>query len=78
MVTDNLLESLNDFQKFALKVKIQQIVEYHYSSPDDITNINGAYNKAYGSVTKLRGNFKGFSFGRSELINYLQNLQTIS
>lgn len=29
-------------------------VEYHYSSPDDITNINGAYNKTHGSVMKLR------------------------
>ena len=29
-------------------------VEYHYSSPDDITNIDGAYNKVHGSVTKLR------------------------
>lgn len=27
MVTDNLLEFLNDFQKFALKVKIQQILD---------------------------------------------------
>jgi hypothetical protein len=50
-------------------------VEYHYSSPDDITNINGAYNKAYGSVTKLRSNFKGFSFGRSDKnsVRYMMN-----
>lgn len=27
MVTDNLLEFLNDFQKFALKIKIQQILD---------------------------------------------------
>ena len=27
MVTDNLLEFLNDFQKFALKIRIQQILD---------------------------------------------------
>lgn len=50
-------------------------VEYHYSSPDDITNIDGAYNKAHGSVTKLRSNFKGFSFGRSDKnsVRYMMN-----
>lgn len=29
-------------------------VEYDYMSPDNITNIDGAYNKPHGSVTKLR------------------------
>nr|DAT36251.1 MAG TPA: hypothetical protein [Caudoviricetes sp.] len=50
-------------------------VEYHHSSPDDITNIDGAYNKAHGSVTKLRSNFKGFSFGRSDKnsVRYMMN-----
>nr|DAR16704.1 MAG TPA: hypothetical protein [Caudoviricetes sp.] len=50
-------------------------VEYMYSSPDDITNINGAYNKAHGSVKKLRSNFKGFSFGRSDKnsVRYMMN-----
>ena len=27
MVTDNLLEFLNDFQKFALKIRIQEILD---------------------------------------------------
>lgn len=35
-------------------IGFKDAVEYHYSSPDDITNIDGAYNKAHGSVTKLR------------------------
>jgi hypothetical protein len=35
-------------------IGLKGAVEYHYSSPDDITNINGAYNKVHGSVTKLR------------------------
>lgn len=35
-------------------IGVKGAVEYMYSSPDDITNINGAYNKAHGSVTKLR------------------------
>lgn len=35
-------------------IGLKGAVEYHYSSPDDITNINGAYNKAHGNVTKLR------------------------
>lgn len=35
-------------------IGLKGAVEYMYSSPDDITNINGAYNKAHGSVTKLR------------------------
>lgn len=35
-------------------IGLKGAVEYHYSSPDDITNINGTYNKAHGSVTKLR------------------------
>lgn len=33
-------------------IGLKGAVEYHYSSPDDITNINGAYNKAHGSVKK--------------------------
>lgn len=35
-------------------IGLKDAVEYMYSSPDDITNIDGAYNKAHGSVTKLR------------------------
>lgn len=35
-------------------IGFKDAVEYHYSSPDDIINIDGAYNKAHGSVTKLR------------------------
>lgn len=56
-------------------IGLKGAVEYHYSSPDDITNINGAYNKAYGSVTKLRSNFKGFSFGRFDKnsVRYMMN-----
>lgn len=27
MVTDNLLEFLNDFQKFALKIRIQEVLD---------------------------------------------------
>lgn len=56
-------------------IGLKGAVEYHYSSPDDITNIDGAYNKAYGSVTKLRSNFKGFSFGRSDKnsVRYMMN-----
>ena len=39
------------------------------------TDIDGAYNKAHGSVTKLRSNFKGFSFGRSDKnsVRYMMN-----
>lgn len=50
-------------------------VEYDYASPDNITNIDGAYNKAHGSVNKLRSNFKGFSFGRSNKnsVKYMMN-----
>lgn len=56
-------------------IGLKGAVEYHYSSPDDITNINGAYNKAHGNVTKLRSNFKGFSFGRSDKnsVRYMMN-----
>lgn len=35
-------------------IVLKGAVEYHYSSPDDITNINGVYNKTHGSVKKLR------------------------
>nr|DAS91305.1 MAG TPA: hypothetical protein [Caudoviricetes sp.] len=35
-------------------IGFKNAVEYMYSSPDDITNINGAYNKAHGGVKKLR------------------------
>lgn len=35
-------------------IGLKGAVEYMYSSPDDITNINGAYNKAHDSVKKLR------------------------
>ena len=56
-------------------IGLKGAVEYHYSSPDDITNIDGAYNKPHGSVTKLRSNFKGFSFGRSDKnsVRYMMN-----
>lgn len=39
-------------------IGLKGAVEYHYSSPDDIINIDGAYNKAHGSVTKLRSEKK--------------------
>lgn len=35
-------------------IGFKDTVEYMYSSPDDITNINGVYNKAHCSVKKLR------------------------
>lgn len=56
-------------------IGFKDTVEYMYSSPDDITNIDGTYNKAHGSVTKLRSNFKGFSFGRSDKnsVRYMMN-----
>ena len=56
-------------------IGLKGAVEYHYSSPDDITNIDGVYNKVHGSVTKLRSNFKGFSFGRSDKnsVRYMMN-----
>lgn len=56
-------------------IGLKGAVEYHYSSPDDITNINGVCNKAHGSVKKLRSNFKGFSFGRSDknFVRYMMN-----
>lgn len=56
-------------------IGFKNAVEYMYSSPDDITNIDGGYNKAHGSVTKLRNNFKGFSFGRSDKnsVRYMMN-----
>lgn len=56
-------------------IGVKGTVEYHYSSPDDITNIDGVYNKAHGSVTKLHNNFKGFSFGRSDKnsVRYMMN-----
>ena len=56
-------------------IGLKGTVEYHYSSPYDITNIDGAYNKAHGSVTKLRSNFKGSSFGRSDKnsVRYMMN-----
>ena len=41
-------------------IGFKDAVEYMYSSPDDITNINGAYNKAHGSVKKLRGSMDKF------------------
>lgn len=56
-------------------IGFKNAVEYMYSSPDDITNINGVYNKVHGGVKKFRSNFKGFSFGRSDKnsIRYMMN-----
>lgn len=34
-------------------IGFKDTVEYMYSSPDDITNINGVYNKAHGGIKKL-------------------------
>ena len=34
-------------------IGLKDAVEYMYSSPDDITNINGVYNKTHGGVKKL-------------------------
>nr|DAR50830.1 MAG TPA: hypothetical protein [Caudoviricetes sp.] len=56
-------------------IGFKNAVEYMYSSPDDITNINGVYNKVHGGVKKFRSNFKGFSFGRSDKnsVRYMMN-----
>lgn len=56
-------------------IGLKGTVEYHYSSPDDITNINGTYNKIHGGVKKLCSNFKGSSFGRSDKnsVRYMMN-----
>lgn len=66
-VLDRIYDKYGWFTKgHCFTIGAKGAVEYHHSSPDDITNIDGAYNKAHGSVTKLRSNFKGFSFGRSD------------
>lgn len=75
-VLDRIYDKYGWFTKgHCFTIGAKGTVEYHHSSPDDITNIDGAYNKAHGSVTKLRSNFKGFSFGRSDKnsIRYMMN-----
>lgn len=75
-VLDRIYDKYGWFTKgHCFTIGAKGAVEYHYPSPDDITNIDGAYNKAHGSVTKLRSNFKGFSFGRSDKnsVRYMMN-----
>lgn len=75
-VLDRIYDKYGWFTKgHCFTIGTKGAVEYHHSSPDDITNIDGAYNKAHGSVTKLRSNFKGFSFGRSDKnsVRYMMN-----
>lgn len=75
-VLDRIYDKYGWFTKgHCFTIGAKGAVEYHHSSPDDITNIDGTYNKAHGSVTKLRSNFKGFSFGRSDKnsVRYMMN-----
>lgn len=75
-VLDRIYDKYGWFTKgHCFTIGAKGAVEYHHSSPDDITNIDGAYNKANGSVTKLRSNFKGFSFGRPDKnsVRYMMN-----
>ena len=75
-VLDRIYDKYGWFTKgHCFTIGAKGAVEYHHSSPDDITNIDGAYNKAHGSVTKLRSNFKGFSFGHSDKnsVRYMMN-----
>lgn len=54
-VLDRIYDKYGWFTKgHCFTIGTKGAVEYHHSSPDDITNIDGAYNKAHGSVTKLR------------------------
>lgn len=54
-VLDRIYDKYGWFTKgHCFTIGAKGAVEYHHSSPDDITNIDGAYNKAHGSVTKLR------------------------
>lgn len=75
-VLDRIYDKYGWFTKgHCFTIGAKGAVEYHHSSPDDITNIDSAYNKAHGSVTKLCSNFKGFSFGRSDKnsVRYMMN-----
>lgn len=75
-VLDHIYDKYGWFTKgHCFTIGAKGAVEYHHSSPDDITNIDGAYNKAHGSVMKLRSNFKGFSFGHSDKnsVRYMMN-----
>lgn len=54
-VLDRIYDKYGWFTKgHCFTIGAKGAIEYHHSSPDDITNINGAYNKVYRSVTKLR------------------------
>ena len=67
-VLDRIYDKYGWFTKgHCFTIGAKGAVEYHHSSPDDIINIDGAYNKAHGSVTKLR-DMKGgrTKLGRSE------------
>lgn len=58
-VLDHIYDKYGWFTKsHCFTIGAKGAVEYHHSSPDDITNIDGAYNKAHGSVTKLRSEKK--------------------
>lgn len=75
-VLDRIYDKYGWFTKgHCFTIGAKGAVKYRHSSPDDITNIDGVYNKVYGSVTKLRSNFKGFSFGRSDKnsVRYMMN-----
>nr|DAQ22361.1 MAG TPA: hypothetical protein [Caudoviricetes sp.] len=54
-VLDRIYDKYGWFTKgHCFTIGAKGAVKYHHSSPDDIANIDGAYNKAHGSVTKLR------------------------
>lgn len=54
-VLDRIYDKYGWFTKgHCFTIGAKGAVEYHHSSPDDITNIDGVYNKAHGSITKLR------------------------
>lgn len=54
-VLDRIYDKYGWFTKgHCFTIGTKGAVEYHHSSPDDIANIDGAYNKAHGSITKLR------------------------
>lgn len=62
MVTDNLLEFLNDFQKFALKIKIQQILDTMVKDDRvheviDADKVFDYYNKMHEEFVKNPHNF---------------------
>lgn len=62
MVTDNLLEFLNDFQKFALKIRIQEVLDTMVKDDRvheviDADKVFDYYNKMYEEFAKNPHNF---------------------